>query len=147
MAVYCLTALAQPPNRYEEQREKYRSMKIAYFTENLDLTPEEAQKFWPVYNNYENQKHQLMKNRRLRTMELNNNMDNLSEKEAEEIIDRHMQARQKELDVEMEFHKELKKILSPKKIMKLYITEVEFREYMLKQIRQDHPGAGRRRGR
>ena len=44
---------AQPPVKKAEMKEKIKSLKISFITENLELTSEEAQQFWPVYNNYE----------------------------------------------------------------------------------------------
>ena len=37
---------AQPRRGQQERMEHYRSMKIAYFTDNLEFSPEEAEKFW-----------------------------------------------------------------------------------------------------
>ena len=34
----------------EEKRKEFESQKIAFFTKELDLSPEEAVKFWPLYN-------------------------------------------------------------------------------------------------
>ncbi|NCI47580.1 hypothetical protein [Sediminibacterium soli] len=34
------------------QPRRLESLKIAYITRELSLTPEESQKFWPVYNGY-----------------------------------------------------------------------------------------------
>ena len=50
--------------RDPERREKFNSMKIAYFTEELELTSAEAEKFWPVYNEYEKKKSALHWERR-----------------------------------------------------------------------------------
>ena len=41
-----------------DPNEKIRRAKIALITERLDLTPEQAEKFWPIYNAYEEKKHQ-----------------------------------------------------------------------------------------
>ena len=48
--LYNSIVLAQPPN----DGEKMKSIVIAYITEELDLTPTEAQNFWPVFNQYQN---------------------------------------------------------------------------------------------
>ena len=141
----CLSAMGQGPQNHEKRMEKYRSMKIAYFTENIELTPEDAEKFWPLYNKYDQQKHELRMNRRLRSKEFSQQAEQLSEQEAEKIIDRHMEIRQKELQLDMEFHNELKQVLSSKKIMKFYITEVQFREYMLRRIREERGEPNRKR--
>ena len=51
-------------DRSPESREKFRSIKIAYFTEELELTSEEAEKFWPVYNEYDKKKSDLHRQHR-----------------------------------------------------------------------------------
>lgn len=47
---------APPVTGNEEQKEKIaqtiEALKTAYITKDLGLSPEEAQKFWPVYNNF-----------------------------------------------------------------------------------------------
>ena len=73
--------------------------------------------------------------------------DELTEQEAGEITEKHIKARQQQWDKELKFHQELKKILPAKKVMNFYITEVQFREYMLRKIREDHANDKRRRGR
>lgn len=122
-------------------------MKIAYFTENLGLTSQEAEKFWPLYNKYEQDKAELRKNRMVRSKEFAEKADQLSEEEAEEIINKHIENRKKELQLEIQFNADLKKILPAKKIMMLYITEVQFREYMLRQLREHRGDPDRRKDR
>ena len=49
----------------QERREHYQrieAIKVAFITKKLDLTTEEAQKFWPVYNNYQKELMVLMRN-------------------------------------------------------------------------------------
>ena len=122
-------------------------MKIAYFTENLDLTPQEAEKFWPLYNEYQKIKGELYRSKGLRSRGFAQKMDEISEKEAEEIIDKHMEVKKNELTLDIKFHEDLKKVLPAKKVMKVYITEVQFREYMLKHIREEHGGGKSKSGR
>ena len=52
------------PRVSPETQEKFRSMKIAYFTEELEFTSQEAEKFWPIYNEYEKKKSDLHGERR-----------------------------------------------------------------------------------
>jgi hypothetical protein len=122
-------------------------MKIAYFTDNLDLSPEEAEKFWPAYNEFEKNREELMRSRRTRSKEFRQNYEQLSDAEAEKLVDQHIEFRKKEVKLEEEFHEKLKNTLPPKKVMKFYITEVQFREHMLRQIRDERRGSGRGEGR
>jgi hypothetical protein len=51
----------------QDRREHYQrieAIKVAFITKKLDLTTEEAQKFWPVYNNYQKELMGLMRKRR-----------------------------------------------------------------------------------
>ena len=137
LILFSCSAMGQEPDRHEQRREKYKAMKIAYYTENLELTPQEAEKFWPLYNELEANKREIRKLRRMRSSDPSQQATELSEEEAEKIIDKQMEARQKELDLDIKFHQDLKKILSANKILKFYITEVQFREYMLQKFRED----------
>ena len=138
LALFSQVTLAQRHRGGRElHRERFRSMRIAFFTEKLELTTEEAEKFWPLYNEFEKNREELIKNSRMRSREFSLQAEELSDQEAEEIINQHIETRKKELQLDIEFHNELKKILPPKKIMQLYITEVQFREYMLRRIRDE----------
>ena len=59
------SVVAQKSDNHKKRWEKYKTEKVAFLTTNLDLTPQEAQKFWPVYNEMENKResitHDLMK--------------------------------------------------------------------------------------
>ena len=128
---------AQERRGREEHIEKFRSMKIAFFTERLELTAEEAEKFWPLYNAYEQNKREISRQRHLRPRNMDEQLENMTEQEAEEKINEMMEARKKETDLAEAFQEDLKGILPPKKILKLYIVEIQFREYMLRKIRDE----------
>jgi Spy/CpxP family protein refolding chaperone len=140
-----LALSAQERKGRQEQFEKFRSMKIAYFTENLELTPEEAEKFWPIYNDYEKQKREVSRHSRRRPRNMDEQLENMTDQEAEKMGDDMIDAKKKEVKLDEAFHHELKKIFTPKKVMKYYITEYRFREHMLRRIRDEHRGGSRER--
>ncbi|MCK4751462.1 MAG: hypothetical protein KAT15_30605 [Bacteroidales bacterium] len=147
LAFFSLAAFGQRHLGREQNMEKFKSMKIAYYTDNLELTIEEAEIFWPLYNGFEKQKGELMKKRRMRSREFIQQYEEISEQEAEKMVDQHIELRKQVMQLDIDFHKELKKIFSPKKVMQFYITEIQFREYMLRQIRDDRAGSKQRQGR
>jgi hypothetical protein len=49
---HCILAMAQPPGNMQDKREHIESLKISFITQKLNLTREEAQRFWPIYNEY-----------------------------------------------------------------------------------------------
>mgnify|MGYP001098974439 CR=1 FL=1 len=137
---------AQERKGREEHIEKFRSMKIAFFTERLELTPGEAEIFWPAYNEYEKEKQEISRYRHFRPRNIDERLETMTDQEAEEIVDEIIKARQKEVQLATAFHEDLKKILPPKKVMRFYITEIQFREYMLRKIRDEHRGGSMGKG-
>jgi Spy/CpxP family protein refolding chaperone len=142
---FSLVLNAQEGKGRQEHMEKFRSMKIAYFTENLELTPEEAEKFWPLYNDFDSKKREVSRSRRRGPRNINERLENMTDQEAEKMADDMILSRKKEVELDEAFHEDLKKILPPKKVMKYYITEYRFREYMLRKIRDERRGGNGKR--
>lgn len=110
-----------------EHYEKIRAQKVAYLTSKLDLSVEEAQKFWPIYNEYENKKKELF-NLEFELIEKVNNFENLSEKNIDEMIDEYIKIQQKHLQLLEEYNKKFKSVLPVKKILLLYVAERMFKK-------------------
>ncbi len=131
---------AQAQNEKGESRKKMhkeiQAQKIAYITNQLDLTPEEAQKFWPIYNEMEEKKNNLRKQGRGLLKKMEHGFENLSETELEEISDGVIKQRTKEVQLEKEYHEKFKKLLPIRKVLKLYRVEKQFQGILLKQIRE-----------
>lgn len=122
----------------KEGFDKIKALKTAYFTEKLDLSSNEAQKFWPVYNLHSGKLHelrdQLRRNIREKLKKVNG-VDNLSEAEAKQIVD-FGTATEKEIhQEELLMIKELSEIISQKKIVKLKIAEYEFKKKLIGKLR------------
>lgn len=125
--------------RQQEKKENIESMKIAFITNKLDLTPEEAQKFWPVYNQYNDKLQELRKKRRQDEREAKKNFDGLSDKELEQAIDNDLAIRQKELDLQKEYNAKYKAVLPIKKVSKLYAAEEQFKMVLLDKLKDKPP--------
>lgn len=127
---------AQDEKKDESRREKYRAEKVAFLTEKLDLTPSEAQRFWPVYNELEKDRWETQKARReleekIREVEENN----LSENEIIQLTRDYSSSVKKEGELYIKYNEEFLKILPPEKVLKLYRYENEFRMYMIRKFR------------
>lgn len=112
-----------------------KAQKIIFFTEKLNLTPEEAQDFWPVYNSYWKKKKTIIGERKKAMQYCSENMHKMSSKEIERYGDMYINFHKQESDLLVEYNKKLKKLLSPDKIMKLYQADYDFKTYLLRQIR------------
>lgn len=116
--------------------EKMKAKKIAFITTNLDLTPAEAEKFWPVYNQAEEEFETLHKEHR--KMRPDKKISEMSDAEVEKLIDEGLEFQQKELDLRKKYHEKFKQVLPVKKVAQLLHLEHEFRKQQDKK--GSHPG-------
>ncbi len=142
IAILCPLFILGQNHKMDKKREKIEAQKIGFITKQLDLTPEEAQKFWPIYNQFSDLRKQLHKQHKANSKDI----DDLSDSEIERLIDNHIILDQKKLDQKKKYHAEFKKILSNKKIAKLYHTEQMFKKDLLKRLkgRKEKLDQGRR---
>jgi Spy/CpxP family protein refolding chaperone len=124
-----------PKVKGERQKENIESMKIDFLTNKIDLTPEEAQKFWPVYNQYQEKLHELRKIRKQNDRESKKKFEELSDKELEQIIDTDLATKQKELDLQKEYNTKFKAVLPVRKVSKLYAAEEQFKVVLLDKLK------------
>ncbi|UKM64716.1 hypothetical protein GSB9_01273 [Flavobacteriaceae bacterium GSB9] len=109
--------------------DKFKKLKIPFISERVNLTPEEAEKFWPIYNAYEEIASKL-KHEKIRGIhkEIKKNRDAISEAKAKELLEK-LTNYEKELhDEEMKLNKQLQKIISNKKIILLKMAEEDFKK-------------------
>jgi len=115
--------------------EQVQVERIAYFTEKIGLTPEEAQQFWPIYNEMDNKRTALFEERASIIQRFVNNTDNLSERQITEQLNRLVVIQQQEAALPGEYDARFRKVLSSRKAMNLYVAEMGFRNYLLQTIR------------
>jgi hypothetical protein len=130
-------ALAQPDPGHRE--EKIAAFRAEVFTRVLRLTPEEAQGFWPVYNEFQDQREKVQQSARPGKQE-----DQMTDAEVEEQIKKHFEKKQRELDLERELYQKLRKVLPARKIVRIPAAEREFREALVKRLQENRE---RKRGR
>ncbi len=118
-------------------RERVEAMKVGFITQRLNLSPEEAKVFWPVYNKYRDELENLRKSRRDNLVDARTNIDDLSEKEVEKTVDSELIFRQNELDLLKKYHAQFKQVLPIKKVAMLYRAEEDFKRELLDRIKEN----------
>ena len=115
-----------------------KAFKIAYITEQLDLNAIEAEKFWPIYNEFGSKIEALRKESRSNIFEKikGENINNLSEAEANVIINDITLMKDKELQYRKDLLNELKSIIPSIKILKLERAEDNFKKKLLKRLKK-----------
>jgi Spy/CpxP family protein refolding chaperone len=119
----------------EGKLEKFKSKKIAYITESLQLTPKEAEVFWPVYNQFNDKRQQINLDRLKLTQHYINTQESVTEEEASKMADKYVDLQLQEAALEVEYNKKFKAVLTAKKVLKLYQAEVQFKRELLKGLR------------
>lgn len=109
--------------------------KVQFFNEKLDLTPKESEKFWPIYDDYQSRKNKLLGEKRNLIQYFNNNKQNMSGDEIEASLSRYIEIEKETTQLLEEYNNKFKQILPDEKVLQIYITEVEFRNYLLQKLR------------
>ncbi len=125
--------------RKRMSNDRVKAYKIAYITEQLNLTEKEAEKFWPIYNAHEEQLSGLRKEensdfKKFYKEEVN--IDEVSEAEAKKLVSSVSETREKMHAINKVYYTKLKNILSYKKILKLQIAEREFKRNLFERLKK-----------
>ncbi len=129
-----LLLLAQP---HRDRGERLQSLRIAVITDALELTPEEAQAFWPVYNTRDAalQKHRASIQSQFKA--LRGERANLSAQAfADSVSALYFRLWEGEARVRREYHPQLMRVLPPRKVARLYMTEVRWLRRALGETRE-----------
>lgn len=121
--------------KLQQKKEQVKSMKIAYITSELDLTPDEAAKFWPLYNDFEEKQREIRQEKIKNYMDRSQSSDKLTEKEAATLINQMETAEEDLHQLRKKFITNLKGVLPATKILKLKKAEDEFSKKLLQQYR------------
>lgn len=123
----------------QNKHENFKAYKIAYLTQELDLTPKEAEIFWPLYNAYGKKVYELkvagIRNQK-RQINEKGGIDSLDEKDANKYIANLIENEEEFVKLKKEFYNELKNVLTANKILKLYNAENEFNRRLLSEFRR-----------
>lgn len=125
---------AQPDMPTPERLREIKAQKSAFITARLELTPEEAQSFWPIYNEYDDKQDVLRKEMR-ELFKGPGKDDELTEAEASALLDKGLQHRQKEIDLERSYLERFKKSIGAVKALKLRKAEHDFNREVLRKFK------------
>ena len=123
--------------KIDEKREKIKAFKVSFLTTELELTSTEAEKFWPIYNAYDDKQYELkyLKMKTYLRKLKEDNLKNLSDKEAATLLSQ-IESTDKEIyQLREKYMSNLKKVLPAKKILLLKKSEDDFNRKLLQQYR------------
>lgn len=118
--------------------ERVQALRVAFITKSLELTPEEAQVFWPIYNNYQDKRDSCRKTLNENKRLLKEQKESLSDADYLRIANEEIKIRQREVQIAQEQQTALLKVLSPKKVALLYVAEEEFKKELIRILTEDN---------
>ncbi|MGB5500454.1 MAG: hypothetical protein WBM77_16100, partial [Maribacter sp.] len=121
-------------------KEKIKSLKVAYITERLNLKSSEAQAFWPIYNAHEQQMESYREQERFEIYGKLKDMESLSDQETETLLKDLITLESQKNAANQQFLKDIQKVISAKKTFLLLKTENGFKRRLLQQYRQKQGG-------
>ncbi len=124
------------PENFKYKKEKMNAMKVAFITDQIDLTTEEAQRFWPIYNEMDKKVEAL----RMVTMEKmhalkkeGKTVDDLSDAELQKLMLERLDNDEKIAQIKKQYHEKFLKALGTKKTAKFYMAEMDFSRELMKK--------------
>ncbi|MCU0379245.1 MAG: hypothetical protein MUC78_13405 [Bacteroidales bacterium] len=124
----------------QTDNEKLTAYKIAFFTQRLNLTAAEAEKFWPVYNDYSAKKNKTQLDRISLMRYASQNEANMSDTELTSTADKLAQSFIEEANLTVSFTKEIQKVLPPVKVIRLFQIENQYKQQLLRELNQRRQG-------
>lgn len=127
--------------KFKEKKEQIKALKVGFITNELSLTTDEAVRFWPIFNAFEDKQNEI-RSQKIKSF-INrmdeDNLDKLSEKEASSLLNQ-MESNEDEMYlIRKKFIASLKGVISPIKILKLKRAEENFNRKLLQQYRDKGP--------
>ncbi len=131
-------ALAQKGEDEQEMRDRMEAFRAQFLTEQLDLTPEEAQRFWPVYNQYRKELDAIQEKRMKRHGKHRGHakeaLNELSEEQIYQQLEEEMKMQQNLLDLRRKYYERFDEVLPIKKVALLYMAEGEFQRRLIRRL-------------
>lgn len=122
------------PERDPKAREKIEAARIGMITNKLGLSPEQAEKFWPIYREFSTRKMDMRNEFRLEQERVKPGI--ATEEDQKKLVDLGLNLKQKELDLERNYSGRLLKVISPEQMLNLKGAERDFQRMIIHQIQQ-----------
>lgn len=136
ITIACLTMiLLSAFSQNKEALKKIEAAKIALITERLGLTPEQAEKFWPIYREFGIERKGIKKEYDLARRNFDPN--SATEEENKEMLEMANQVKERQLKLEQEYSQRILNVITSRQLNNLRKAESDFKEMLLKRIRAE----------
>jgi hypothetical protein len=137
LLLFAQVVWAQDPEEIPQDpkaQERINNLRIAYLTEKLGLSTDQAEKFWPVYREFAQERQKIRTEFRDAQKQVDPN--NPDPKKQQDLVDLGLKVKQRELDLEKDYSGRLMKVISAQQMLNLRKAEQDFRAMVINQIQQ-----------
>jgi len=118
----------------DDARARIEAAKIALITERLQLTPAQAEKFWPIYNEYSRKQEEIR--RAFNQARSQHNMQTASEEENKRMLELGLQTKERTIDLERVYSKRLLQVIDNRQLLSLRKAEADFKVMIINRLRE-----------
>ena len=136
MLVFLGTSMWAQPDDHQKKKEKMDAMRIGFITDALQLTSEEAQVFWPVFNEMNDklfalrsEEHKAM----MKQKDKGKTIDDMSDKELNDMMLKHIANEKEMATIKESYHQKFLDVIGVKKTAKLYKSDHDFKRELLRK--------------
>lgn len=128
--ILSLAGMSQDPM----SRQKIDAARIALITERLDLTQEQAEKFWPIYNEYSRRQRELRQE--FITERQKHDISSATEEENKRLLEMGMRIKEQSVQLEREYSDRMLNVITTRQLMSLRKAEEDFKQMLLQRVRE-----------
>jgi Spy/CpxP family protein refolding chaperone len=132
--ISCIISL-QLSAQNESKKNKLKTAQIAMISQALDLDEATAQKFWPIYNNFDDERTAIKQDRKRNVEALSDN-SNMSNEEVDKLLNNMLIIAQKEVDMQKKYKAEFLKVITAKQLANLFKAERNFKELIINKAKE-----------
>jgi hypothetical protein len=130
-----LIILSVQAQRRGIDRERLEAARIAFITTRLDLSPEQAQNFWPIFNEFNEQREEKLK--QIASLNPRSNTEPISKEEAQRLIKQRFELQRELIEDEEAFVQKAATVISYQQILQLNSINREFARSIYQRQRQN----------
>lgn len=117
-----------------QAKEKIESARIGFLTKRMGLTPDQAERFWPLYNEFITKREDAA--REFKQFQAGLDTDAATEAQSRRLVELELETKQRRLDLEKDYSKRLLSVISTQQIASLRQAERDFRGILLRRLQQ-----------
>lgn len=134
LLLVCTVSFSFAQQNMEDKRKEVEAAKIAYITKAMNLSPEQAERFWPMYNEYSDKRRML--NHQIKDLRAKFDDPNMTDAQLEQTFDKIIEIKEQEIQLDKAYKLRLLQIVDIKQLIAMYQAEKEFIRMVVRKARQ-----------